>query len=247
MILRRIIEHFRKQEWTAIVIDFVIVVMGVFVGMQVNDWNAARQETAQMRLYVKRLRADFSGIRARIDEHIKVFDDTADGADYLLSIIGANSPYTDENKVDRARLEKAFAALQSFRVPPPPAATYSEMVSEGQLSRLDSSALRDALADYDRLLGVVQEVSRTVNALFVAQSPVLDRHIVGRTVADPHALSGIMEEVISYDLAGMRSDRDFAVAVTALRRGALDSLAQRKLQLRLIDKIDALLNAEQPE
>jgi len=34
MILRRIIAHFRKQEWTAIGIDFVIVVVGVLVGLQ---------------------------------------------------------------------------------------------------------------------------------------------------------------------------------------------------------------------
>jgi hypothetical protein len=42
MILRRVIAHFRKQEWTAIAIDFVIVVVGVFVGLQVNNWNEAR-------------------------------------------------------------------------------------------------------------------------------------------------------------------------------------------------------------
>ncbi len=46
MILRRVITHFRKQEWTAIAIDFVIVVAGVFVGLQVNNWNAARAEAA---------------------------------------------------------------------------------------------------------------------------------------------------------------------------------------------------------
>ena len=44
MILRRVIAHFRKQEWTAIAIDFVIVVLGVFVGLQVSNWNAARSE-----------------------------------------------------------------------------------------------------------------------------------------------------------------------------------------------------------
>ena len=49
MILRRVIEHFRKQEWTAIAIDFLIVVVGVFVGLQVNNWNELR---------VDRLRAD---------------------------------------------------------------------------------------------------------------------------------------------------------------------------------------------
>ena len=35
MILRRVIKHVRNQEWTAIAIDFVIVVLGVFLGLQV--------------------------------------------------------------------------------------------------------------------------------------------------------------------------------------------------------------------
>ena len=36
MILRRVIQHVKKQEWTAIAIDFCIVVLGVFVGIQTN-------------------------------------------------------------------------------------------------------------------------------------------------------------------------------------------------------------------
>ncbi|MEX0644258.1 MAG: hypothetical protein WD076_03050 [Parvularculaceae bacterium] len=40
MSLRRVIAHFRKQEWTAIALDFLIVVVGVFVGLQVTNWNA---------------------------------------------------------------------------------------------------------------------------------------------------------------------------------------------------------------
>lgn len=33
MILRRVIEYVKTQHWTAIVIDFVIVVAGVFIGI----------------------------------------------------------------------------------------------------------------------------------------------------------------------------------------------------------------------
>ena len=33
MILRRVIEHVRKQEWTSIWIELVIVVVGVFIGI----------------------------------------------------------------------------------------------------------------------------------------------------------------------------------------------------------------------
>jgi hypothetical protein len=47
MFLRRIIDHLRVQNWTAIAIDFVIVVIGVFIGMQVSNWNAERKEKAE--------------------------------------------------------------------------------------------------------------------------------------------------------------------------------------------------------
>lgn len=33
MILRRVIEHVREQNWTAVGIDFVTVVVGVLVGL----------------------------------------------------------------------------------------------------------------------------------------------------------------------------------------------------------------------
>jgi hypothetical protein len=34
MLLRRIIEHVKKQEWTAIAIDFLIVVAGILIAFQ---------------------------------------------------------------------------------------------------------------------------------------------------------------------------------------------------------------------
>ena len=39
MILRRVMEHVRTQNWLAVGIDFVIVVVGVFVGIQLGNWN----------------------------------------------------------------------------------------------------------------------------------------------------------------------------------------------------------------
>ena len=67
MILRRLIEHFRKQEWTAIAIDFVIVVAGVFVGLQVSNWNAARADALDYAGALGRLRAE-------IDANMKTLD-----------------------------------------------------------------------------------------------------------------------------------------------------------------------------
>lgn len=44
MILRRLSANLRAQNWTAIAIEFLIVVVGVFIGTQVANWNQMRLE-----------------------------------------------------------------------------------------------------------------------------------------------------------------------------------------------------------
>ena len=66
MLLRRVIEHVREQHWTAIAIDFVIVVAGVFVGIQVANWNEARRGRTLEAEYIARLQRDYSAIDARL-------------------------------------------------------------------------------------------------------------------------------------------------------------------------------------
>ena len=50
--LRRVIKHVRNQEWTAIAIDFVIVVAGVFVGIQAANWNEVRADESRAHGYL---------------------------------------------------------------------------------------------------------------------------------------------------------------------------------------------------
>lgn len=56
MFLRRIVENLRTQNWTAVGLDLLIVVIGVFIGTQVSNWNQERierRETAQLLVEVK--------------------------------------------------------------------------------------------------------------------------------------------------------------------------------------------------
>jgi hypothetical protein len=55
MILRRLTENLRAQNWTAIAIEFLIVVIGVFFGTQVANWNQGRiekRETERMLVHL---------------------------------------------------------------------------------------------------------------------------------------------------------------------------------------------------
>lgn len=46
MIFRRTIANLRAQNWTAVVIEIGIVIIGVFIGVQVANWNEERVEKA---------------------------------------------------------------------------------------------------------------------------------------------------------------------------------------------------------
>ena len=52
MIFRRIKAHVEKENWFAVGIDFFIVVIGVFIGIQVANWNEEQGRKAQEHSYL---------------------------------------------------------------------------------------------------------------------------------------------------------------------------------------------------
>jgi hypothetical protein len=67
MILRRLTENLRAQNWTAITIEFVIVVIGVFVGTQVSNWNQGRLEKLATNKMLAQLRPEIQNQFAFFD------------------------------------------------------------------------------------------------------------------------------------------------------------------------------------
>ena len=55
MLLRRISKHVKDQNWFAVFIDFAIVVIGVFIGLQVANWNDTQSTKAELRASLERL------------------------------------------------------------------------------------------------------------------------------------------------------------------------------------------------
>jgi hypothetical protein len=244
MLLRSITTHVKQQNWFAVFLDFMIVVVGILIAFQITNWNEGRIERAKQEVYLERLHNDFVNIRARLNSHLNVYQDAIDGGDYLLTLIKSDKLDLTKETIDHDMLEKGIVGLTSYRVSPGPPATYIEMVSEGQLSKVRQPALRDKLAAYDRLLGIVQEVSRVVIDKAIQQEPIFHRHVDLNFKINADNVTGMDISHISYDLAGMRADKDFVIAVTLLQQSAMNSLGQRNFQLQLIDEIMHMLNEE---
>ena len=72
MILRRLFDQARQRDWAAIAIEVALVVVGVFVGMRVNDWNEERKDRARESAYLERIAQDVRSDVADMDEIIRV-------------------------------------------------------------------------------------------------------------------------------------------------------------------------------
>lgn len=71
--MRRVVEQLKHQHWMAVGIDLLIVVVGVFIGMQVSNWNEARIERERSALMV-------DAFRTELNNYIRVtrkYDDQA--------------------------------------------------------------------------------------------------------------------------------------------------------------------------
>ena len=60
MILRRLSAELRTQNWTTITIELAIVIVGVFVGNQVSNWNEARLQRRQTARMLEQLRPELA-------------------------------------------------------------------------------------------------------------------------------------------------------------------------------------------
>ena len=58
MLLRRFTQHVKDQNWFAVTLDFLIVVAGIFIGLQVSAWNDSRADRVMEREYLERLQRD---------------------------------------------------------------------------------------------------------------------------------------------------------------------------------------------
>ena len=58
MILRRIASSLKKHDWSSALLEVLIVVVGIFIGLQVDDWNQARKDRIDEQQFFERLHED---------------------------------------------------------------------------------------------------------------------------------------------------------------------------------------------
>jgi len=241
VILRRVIEHFRKQEWTAIAIDFVIVVAGVFVGIQVSNWNGSRIDRLRADNYVERIHSDFQLIGNRLESNIADFDKALQSIEYLRNEIDHRPSLTEEQA---ARFRLALNDIDASSIPAWRSATYAEMQSAGVVDLIENARLKQALVDYDQGAAIALTAWGTlIGRQIEFVEPILFSLIeYGPRVGVTKGTDVI--NTLRFDYRRMRNEPEFRAALSALARTQSNNRVLQANQLTLARQVLAHLPVE---
>jgi len=142
MVLRRVREHVLHHNWFAVAIDFIIVVGGVFVGIQASNWNQARLDRAQGREYRAMLIDDLEANQQNLALRKRYY--TWVRSEGLKTLAALGSP--------PSRLGGQFLvdSYQASQIVPWSLKrnTYDQIIAAGRIGLLGDANLRDRISNY---------------------------------------------------------------------------------------------------
>lgn len=144
MLLRRITQHIKNQNWFAVGLDVIVVIVGIFLGMQVTEWNEERQNRNLEKEYLVRLKANIHTDLEFYERLIKEATEEETAVDTLLEML------SDIEKASKSSESLIFSlrSLSFSRRISPITSTWNELVSSGRVGLIRETRIRERLGDY---------------------------------------------------------------------------------------------------
>lgn len=160
MILRGLGERLRRQDWIAVTIEFALVVAGVFLGIQMSNWNDQRQQRATESAYLARIAEDVRRDVEALDEIIRVSEERMALFNLILpKASGRPLPDGFDSARGRVRIEPVPPYDQRRRTSPgftlfiltplnDNRSAYETMINTGAIAGMNDLATLTAVQDY---------------------------------------------------------------------------------------------------
>ena len=155
MLLRSVIDHVKAQNWFAVGLDFVIVVVGVFIGLQVGNWNQTRQ---QDQLYSEA----FDRVIVEIQANLERLESSRENVKLKLPIVQQaleDLRACRSDNVARKNIEAAFTPLGSSTRFTIDAKALDQLINNDDFLPFQTPDIRRRLLDLSTYLNSLQRRS----------------------------------------------------------------------------------------
>lgn len=143
MILRHLSTSIRSQDWFTVLVEVVIVVVGVFLGIQVSNWNEAIAERGKEKAYLIGLHEDFVKSDRQVNRLLGYLDEQLQDQALILSAL-------DDCTLAPADRSAFQRGLQTLSLAPRTSIfrrTYDEINASGNMEVIRNDALKSTIAD----------------------------------------------------------------------------------------------------
>jgi len=141
VIINRIAQGVRKQDWFTAILELVILVIGIYIGLQVDDWVSERKDRQTETVYLELLARDVAELQQQVEGQHAFEKDKVDVAARAYELLTSDAP--SEHQVELGELLTALSGRRTLSLG---SATYEQMVSSGHLQLIRDPKLRDKLA-----------------------------------------------------------------------------------------------------
>ena len=250
MLLRSISKHIKDQNWFAIFIDFIIVVIGVFIGIQVANWNEARVETAREQEVLVAVLEDLKSDLANIKSTSAMAKINIDSSNYLLEQAGFETldkislpvaNYNIERKLDipapdpisEDQKNQLWKLVTVHYYPIQSNTAFSSLIAAGDLKIITNQDLISKLQSYAQGWNSLQESNKTTykrfrdRAIFIGQefglspfSKIPEKELIAMLQNNPKLIA-VLRTLLEY---------------TVIHKAQFEQT--KKLTVLLIDKVE---------
>ena len=144
MLLRRVTQHVRTQNWFAVLVDFVIVVVGVFVGLQVQDWNEVRKDRLEEQALLNRLYAETQSLLEAHNVELNALKARGEVLTGVNPVLFSQEPQRQISPNEC----RSIAGSHVYRRPPDELPVLDEMLETGRFDLLRDPSVKDHLRSY---------------------------------------------------------------------------------------------------
>jgi len=139
-----------RQDWAAVSIELIVVVLGILIALQVDQWTQRRQERELEQTYLLRLKEDLQ------IEYSRATDAESWARDRLTAVKALNRLSSDPDRAasDPSAILWAIETASWRSFPRNNAFVYNELQNTGHMRLIRSVALRRQLADHYAKLAI---------------------------------------------------------------------------------------------
>jgi hypothetical protein len=183
--------------------EIVLVVIGILIALQINNWNQDRIEHKETKFLLRNLSLDIEENIKNLKDQQNLLKIRKDWADFILKSLDGQK-VIDSTMFVTAITRVGWIMDYSQMLP-----TYTEIISSGKLSYINSENLKKALADYQSKIELNRQILSTYNLGLKETERLAIGHLNGMPEASNLIKPLLSYPGVSFDLKAIATDAEF--------------------------------------